>query len=244
VLRFYKELKLATFDPGLAAALGFSPVLIHYLLMAVVSMTTVAAFDSVGAILVVALLIVPPAAAYLLTDRLAVMLGLSAGLGALSAVLGYLMARAVDGSIAGAMATSAGLIFIVAFLVSPRHGALAWLARQARLRRRFAADMLVLHLAQHGLDEEGQTAGAHAGRPVSAPSAPTGDPESLPGAALQERFRWSPSFTRSVVQEALAEGLVRTAEPDAGVQQPPPKDLESLVITLRGRARAAEILAA
>ena len=65
VVLCYKELKLATFDPGLAAVLGFSPALVHYLLMAAVSVTTVAAFDAVGAVLVVALLIVPPATAYL-----------------------------------------------------------------------------------------------------------------------------------------------------------------------------------
>src|SRR5262249_47108473 len=59
-LLFYKELKLATFDAGLAAALGFSPALVHYGLMALVSVTAVGAFDAVGSILVVALMIVPP----------------------------------------------------------------------------------------------------------------------------------------------------------------------------------------
>jgi len=67
---FYKELKLSTFDAGLATALGFSPALIHYALMGLVSITAVGAFDAVGSILVVALMIAPPATAYLLTDRL------------------------------------------------------------------------------------------------------------------------------------------------------------------------------
>jgi manganese/zinc/iron transport system permease protein len=79
---FYKELKLTTFDPGLAAALGFSPLLMHYATMTVLSITTVGAFTAVGAILVVALVIVPAATAYLLTDRLAVMIGLSVVIGA------------------------------------------------------------------------------------------------------------------------------------------------------------------
>ncbi len=70
VLILYKELKLSTFDAGLAATLGFSPVLLHYLLMSAVSVTVVGAFESVGAILVVAMLVVPPATAYLLTERL------------------------------------------------------------------------------------------------------------------------------------------------------------------------------
>ena len=78
---FYKELKIATFDAGLAAALGFGPVLIHYGLMTFVSITAVAAFDAVGSILVVAMMVAPSAAAYLLTDRLRDMILLSVALG-------------------------------------------------------------------------------------------------------------------------------------------------------------------
>src|SRR5690606_8704523 len=89
IATFYKELKLSTFDPALAAALGFSPVLLHYLLMSVVSVTAVGAFDAVGSILVVALIVGPPATAYLLTDRLSVLLGLSAGIGAVAGIAGY-----------------------------------------------------------------------------------------------------------------------------------------------------------
>jgi len=90
---FYKELELATFDPSLAADLGFSPALLHYAFMGMVSVTAVGAFDSVGSILVVAFMIVPPAAAYLLSDRLGHVIGLSVGIGALSAVSGYWVAR-------------------------------------------------------------------------------------------------------------------------------------------------------
>ena len=68
ILLFYKELKLATFDASLAAALGFAPTLIHYGLMTLVSVTTVGAFDAVGSILVVALIAGPPATAYLITN--------------------------------------------------------------------------------------------------------------------------------------------------------------------------------
>ena len=86
VTLFYKELKLSTFDPALAAALGFAPTVLHYALMSLVSVVAVGAFDVVGSILVVALMIAPPAAAYLLTDRLPVLLGLAAAIGATSAV--------------------------------------------------------------------------------------------------------------------------------------------------------------
>ncbi len=147
VLAFYKELKLASFDPGLAAALGLSPAVLHYALMGMVSLTTVGAFDAVGAILVVAFLIVPPATAYLLTDRLPVMLLLATGAGALSAVGGYALSRALDASIAGSMATVTGILFALAFLFSPSHGLVARAVRLARLRREFAHKVAALPLA-------------------------------------------------------------------------------------------------
>lgn len=115
---FYKEFFLTTFDPAFALATGLSASLWHYVLMSLVSITTVASFESVGAILVVAFLIVPPASAYLLTTRLNHMILLSCGFGVISAILGYYLAFAIDGSIAGAMATVAGLLFGVVFVVS------------------------------------------------------------------------------------------------------------------------------
>lgn len=149
VTLMYKELKLSTFDPGLAASLGFSPVLIHYALMTSVSMTTVGAFAAVGAILVVALLIVPAATAYLLTDRLAVMIVLSAASGVAAAILGYYSAVLFDVSISGMMAVSAGVLFTLAALFSPSHGLVARTIRRRRLRERFAVELLALHLHHH-----------------------------------------------------------------------------------------------
>ncbi len=110
----YKGLQLTTFDPEFAAALGISTSFWHYLLMSAVSLTTVVSFESVGAILVVAFLIVPPATAYLLTDRLPVMLGLTVLFGLLSAAGGYYLAVWLNGSIAGAMAVVAGLLLALA----------------------------------------------------------------------------------------------------------------------------------
>jgi manganese/zinc/iron transport system permease protein len=136
VALFWKELKLSTFDAGLAAALGFSPVLLHYLLMGAVSVTVVGAFESVGAILVVALLVVPPATAYLVTDRLGAMLASAAGAGVAAAIGGYALARALDASIAGSMAAVAGALFLLAFLVAPAHGLLPRILRRRRLAGR------------------------------------------------------------------------------------------------------------
>ena len=97
----------------MATSLGFSPVIIHYGLMTVASVTTVGAFDAVGAILVVALMIAPPATAYLLTTNLKKMLALACFFGVFAAVSGYWAANALDASIAGSIATMLGLLFFV-----------------------------------------------------------------------------------------------------------------------------------
>jgi manganese/zinc/iron transport system permease protein len=120
----YKELLITTFDPAMASAIGISTGLWHYLLMGAVSLTTVASFESVGAILVVALLVGPAATAYLLTHDFKKMMRISAALGILISILGYYLAVWVNGSIAGAMATVAGVLFGLAFLFSPTQGIL------------------------------------------------------------------------------------------------------------------------
>ncbi|MGG0756023.1 metal ABC transporter permease [Brevibacillus laterosporus] len=131
---FYKQFKLCTFDPAMAAAIGIPVALFHYLLMGLVSMATVASFESVGAILVVAMLVVPGATAYLLTDRLPVMLGLSMLIGVLCSALGYALATWLDSSIAGAMTVIAGLLFALAFVFSPRYGLISKLLARRSLR--------------------------------------------------------------------------------------------------------------
>ncbi|MBD3403068.1 iron chelate uptake ABC transporter family permease subunit [candidate division GN15 bacterium] len=110
ILTFYKQLKICSFDPAMARAVGINERFWHYALMTMVSLTVVAAFESVGAILVVAMLIVPGATAYLLTDRLSVMLVLSAVAGVISAVGGFYAANWLDASIAGSMAVVAGVL--------------------------------------------------------------------------------------------------------------------------------------
>lgn len=124
IAAFYKEWKLTSFDPALAASLGIPVTLMHYLFMSLVSITTVASFDAVGAIMVVAMLITPAAAAYLWTDRLLVMLVLSGIFGIASALLGYVAAYMLDTSISASMAFATGIIFILSFLLSPVHGLL------------------------------------------------------------------------------------------------------------------------
>ena len=189
IVVFYKELKLATFDAGLAVALGFSPAVIHYGLMTLVSVTAVGAFDAVGSILVVALMIAPPATAYLLTDRLAVMLVASVGIGVASAVGGYWLAHALDASIAGSMATVAGALFSLGFLFAPAHGLLAGIRRRRRQRWEFPQAMLAIHLLNH---ENEADAAVESGIDH-----------------LDEHLRWDHAFAEAVVGRAEQRGLVR-----------------------------------
>ena len=129
IIAFYKEWKITTFDPALAASLGIPVLFMHYLFMSLVSVTTVASFDAVGAIMVVAMLITPAASAYLWTDRLLVMLILSGTFGVLSAVCGYYIAAWIDTSISGSMAFATGLLFVLSFIFSPKHGMISKLIR-------------------------------------------------------------------------------------------------------------------
>lgn len=146
ILLFFKELKLASFDPVLSVVLGFSPALFHYGLMGLVSLTTVSSFEAVGSVLVVAFMIAPPAAAYLLTDDLKQMLAGSVFFAVLSALLGYHAAIHFDVSIAGSMAVAAGAVFFAVFLCAPKRGLLADLLRRRRERACFAENAFLLRL--------------------------------------------------------------------------------------------------
>lgn len=137
----YKELKVCAFDPELAASMGIPVALFHYALMAATSITTVTAFESVGAILVVAMIAGPAAIAYLWTDRLATMLLIALGVGVASSALGYALARALDGSIAGAMAVMVGVMFAFSALFSPRHGVVPRALRRRALGNRPPAQL-------------------------------------------------------------------------------------------------------
>jgi len=122
ILLFYKELKITSFDPQLALSIGIPVGIIHYVLMGLVSISTVASFDAVGAVLVVSMLITPGATAYLLTESFGKMIGLSALIGMMIAFIGYEVAVYIDVSISGSMAVTGGILFLLAFLFSPNHG--------------------------------------------------------------------------------------------------------------------------
>ncbi|MCF6279151.1 MAG: metal ABC transporter permease [Flavobacteriaceae bacterium] len=149
LIAFFKELKISTFDAGLASALGFSPVVLHYGLMSVASVTTVGAFDAVGAILVVALMIAPAATAYLLTTDLKKMVILSIVFGVFCAISGYWIAHWLDASISGSITTMLGLLFLLVYLFAPNKGLIAVTYREKQQRIEVSLLTFLLHLGNH-----------------------------------------------------------------------------------------------
>jgi manganese/zinc/iron transport system permease protein len=132
ILVFYKELLVSSFDSGLASSLGIRPGLIHYSLMGALSVVVVSAFQSVGAILVIAMLILPGATSYLISQRLPTMMILSVIHSALSAVLGMHLAIWLNCSMAGAMVVAAAALFGLAWIFSPSQGLLSQLRQNLR----------------------------------------------------------------------------------------------------------------
>jgi manganese/zinc/iron transport system permease protein len=146
VALLWKEFKLSSFDPALATTMGYSAGLMHYLLMALVAVTSVASFEAVGSILVVAMLIVPPATAHLLVDRLGPMVVLAAALGALSAVLGYVLGVWLDTNLAGMMTVTAAGLYGLAVLFSPRYGIVSTAATNLQTALRVVREDLLAML--------------------------------------------------------------------------------------------------
>ena len=185
---FWKELKLSSFDPALAGALGLAPGALGLGLLALTSATAVAAFDAVGVILFIALTVVPPATALLLTHRLALALVLALGLAVAEAVLGYGLALYWNVSIGGMMATVAGAIFALVLVAAPERGVFAQLARRATDRLENDCRALVAHLQTHQATPKAR--------------------EETTAQALVGHLRWSVGRADQVVLASLDRGLV------------------------------------
>jgi manganese/zinc/iron transport system permease protein len=153
VALFWKELKIASFDAGLATAMGISAGVMHYLLMAVVAGVTVTAFEAIGSILVIAMLIVPAATAHLLSDRLGPMIGCAVVVAMLSAILGDMGAQYFNTNVAAMMAVAAGLLFTLAVFFAPQHGLVSKWWRNFSLSLRIAGEdvIAVLYRAEEAL---------------------------------------------------------------------------------------------
>ncbi|MEO1498507.1 MAG: metal ABC transporter permease [Planctomycetota bacterium] len=159
VALLFKEFRVSAFDPSLATTVGVNAQGMHYLLMTLVAVTAVAAFEAVGNILVVAMFVAPPATAFLLTKRLGQMVWLSAAIAAVGAVLGHLgvvllprLAGFSSTNTAGGIAVASGVLFAAAVVLSPSQGLIARaLRRRAVWLATVAEDILgVLYRHEEG----------------------------------------------------------------------------------------------
>jgi len=113
----YKELYITTFDPKFSNTIGINSKIWNYLIMIISSVTIVTSFESVGSILVLSMIIIPPATAYLLTKKLKVIIIISGIIGIINSLLGYFLAYYTDGSISSAMSIISGIIFFTCFII-------------------------------------------------------------------------------------------------------------------------------
>lgn len=169
VVLFYKELKISSFDPELSTSVGINARIMHYALMVLVAVTAVASFEAVGNILVVAMFIVPPAAAYMLTSKLSYMIWLSVLLAVLAAIIGHLAATQVPGwfgykstNTAGMMAVTSGMLLMIAVLFAPKRGVVIRWIQQLYLSHRILADDVIallyrMHEARRGNGSQSQS---------------------------------------------------------------------------------------
>jgi Mn-dependent DtxR family transcriptional regulator len=153
IILYYKQLLLTSFDPTMAMTIGISTTFVHYMLMTLLSMSIVAGLQSVGVILIIAMLITPPATAYLLSDNLKKILVLSSVLGMISSVVGLYLSYHFNFASGASIVLVAVFFFMMAFLFSPREGVVTRLVRRRRSSRQVLADDVIKLL--HKLRAEG-----------------------------------------------------------------------------------------
>lgn len=152
---FFKELKISTFDKNLSEIFGFKHQLIYYLLMVLVSITTVGSFNAVGSVLVISYMVVPSATAYLLTDDLKKMIFYSLIIGVLGSISGFYIAYIYDLSIAGTIAVVDGVLFFLVFILDPKNGIIRRYINEKNKKNEFAEVTMMLHIINHqNTDEE------------------------------------------------------------------------------------------
>ncbi len=148
IVFLHRGLKVSSFDQNFARVAGFSLIFFQIVLMTMVSFSTVAAFDAVGAVLVVSFLVTPAATAYFFTDRLSMMMLLTAIIAIFTSILGSILALRFNVPYSGAVASVAGVLFFLAFCFN-RRGLLYSVLSRRRLKKQFQSDLLILHLYNH-----------------------------------------------------------------------------------------------
>jgi manganese/zinc/iron transport system permease protein len=149
---FYKELLCVSFDEEFAHVAGLNPRAVHYLLVLLVTLTTVISFEAVGSVLVMALLIIPGAIARFWANRLPQTIAVAMLVAVLAGSLGYLIAFDLNTSVSGAVASLLGVLFLVTLLLAPKHGVIPRLVLAARRSVQLAGEdaLGLLFRAQEG----------------------------------------------------------------------------------------------
>lgn len=149
ILIFYKELKIVSFDPALATVLGISPVIIHYLLMTLVSVTAVNSFNIFGVITVVALMVGPGATALLVTKKLNHTIILSAVFAVIDVSLGYFLASLENIPSAALIPVSTLIVFLVVLFINPKSGIISVIIRRQSLKKTYSIIAMIIHIDNH-----------------------------------------------------------------------------------------------
>lgn len=185
---FYKELKLSTFDEENARLIGMATGAIFYALMTLISLTTVAAFDAVGSILVISFFIAPAATALLFTKRLHHTLLFAVLFGVAGSLVGFALALRFNASMAGMCALANMLIYVVAVFVHPK-GVITRRLKRMRRKARLKEELLIIHLGTH--TAENLYSEENAVRDIA------------------EHLRWSEREMRHVSERLKEAGIVR-----------------------------------
>lgn len=135
VIIFFKELLISSFDETMSAVYGLKTKLIHYGIMVLLTLVTVASLQTVGVILVVSMLVTPASTASLLTNRLSIMVSLAAFFGALSSIIGMYFSYIYNLPSGPVIALAATFIFLIAFIFSPKHGLLWSILKDRKMKQ-------------------------------------------------------------------------------------------------------------
>lgn len=132
MLAIWKDLMVTFFNESHARSIGLNPPLLRVIFFTLLAACTVAAMQTVGAFLVIAMVVTPGATAYLLTDRFSRLIVIAIAVGSLSSLIGAYLSFFLDGATGGVIVVLQTLVFLLAFFFAPKHGMLASRRRAAR----------------------------------------------------------------------------------------------------------------
>jgi len=185
---FFRPIQVAWFDPAFAASLGLVPAAFFWGATTVASLTCVCAFDAMGSILVVAMMVGPASSALLWVRRLDQVILCAVVFALASAVLGFLAGAWLDVSLAGMIAVATGFLFGLSWIFAPQEG---WLARQVRKRTQvgeFRTALLVIHIHTHEDQPNGE--------------------EECKSETVGRHLKWDESTVAAITQGAVRRGYL------------------------------------